>query len=95
MMKRSGLLMTLAISSAGCADRASLVEPDLPQQTVVITDAPAPSSSAISFEIKFMQGMIDHHIGRHDSGNASRLPSARRSSPCARTLSPRRLRRSR
>jgi uncharacterized protein (DUF305 family) len=62
MLKRAGFLMVLTAASAGCADRTTLLEPDLPQQSVMIAGAPAPSSSAINFEIRFMQDMIDHHM---------------------------------
>lgn len=62
MLKRLVFPTMLAFATIACSDAAGVLEPDVPQHSMVIAGGAAPSSSAANYEIKFMEGMIDHHM---------------------------------
>jgi uncharacterized protein (DUF305 family) len=58
----------LIVAVGACADQPTLLAPDTvpgaaaSARTPTVTSAPAPSTAERNYEIKFMQGMIDHHM---------------------------------
>ena len=62
-MKRLALCAVALASLTGCADSQLPLAPDVdPSAAAVVLSEPAPGQATTNYEIKCMQGMIDHHM---------------------------------
>lgn len=57
------ILLAAAVGLSACSDVSPPLAPEFePSFAQVIANAPAPDPSAVNFEIRFLEGMIDHHM---------------------------------
>jgi len=62
---RAGIVLVLSATAVGCSDTSQPLAPeerDAAQAHVLTASAAAPNTATARYEIRFLEGMIDHHM---------------------------------
>ena len=62
---RAGMILVLSGAAIACSDTSHPLAPESPdvvRTNVLAASQPAPTTSAARYEVRFLEGMIDHHM---------------------------------